>query len=85
MGGGFVKIQKPALSNRQQLVSQDPRTVLVGFKVSEYLKRAVARVIPISLGHIQMCMALHVPLFKGKKQCHKFLHENYDSELVHFT
>lgn len=66
VGGGLLKIQKPVLSNRQHRVSQHPRIVLVDFKVSEYSKHAFVRVIPISLGHIQMCGVLHIAHFKGK-------------------
>lgn len=92
VGGGFIKLQKPALSCRQLWVSQDPRIVPIGFMSLGVRNMLLVRVIPIGFEHIQM-YAIHIPIFKNQfknsktkteKHCYQFLDENY-SELVHFT
>lgn len=82
-GGRFIKIQTPALCYRQDWVSQDPRTVLVGF-VTLGDRKCFCK------GHTNRpwaYTAVHCypyPPFQRQNHYRKFLCENY-SELVHFS
>lgn len=79
VGGGVVKIQKPALSYRQHWVSQDPRTVLVGFTslgIGDMILQG-----SVSLGNTDICYP-YFPFQKQIKQKQRNSAVNFSMKII---